>query len=74
MRRRRVLDSFRKGNKIQLLDSSFPIEFFLTESLKQRAVPELHTDSPCPSAQQFFLQGHMEVDGNGKMSSGRTYN
>ena len=31
-------------------------------------------DSPHPSPPKFFLQGHMEVDRNGKMSSGRTYN
>ena len=31
-------------------------------------------DSPRPYPQEFFLQGHMEVDKNGKMSSGRTYN
>ena len=35
-------------------------------ALKQQAVPELHPDSPRPSSHQFFLQGHMEVDGNGK--------
>ena len=27
-----------------------------------------------PISTRSFLQGHMEVDGNGKMSSGRTYN
>ena len=32
------------------------------------------TCSRTPFPQQFCLQGHMEVDGNGKMSSGRTYN
>ena len=31
-------------------------------------------DSPCPYPQEIFLQGHMEVDRNGNMSSGRTYN
>ena len=31
-------------------------------------------DSPCPYPQEIFLQGHMEVDRNGKMNSGRTYN
>ena len=31
-------------------------------------------DSPRPFPQEISLQGHMEVDGNGKMSSGRTYN
>ena len=31
-------------------------------------------DSPCPSTQEISLQGHMEVDRNGKMSSGGTYN
>ena len=31
-------------------------------------------DSPRPYPQEIFLQGHMEVDRNGKMSSGRTYN
>ena len=41
--------------------------------LKQQAVPELHPDFPRPS-QHLSLQGHMEVDDNGKMSSGRTYN
>ena len=30
-------------------------------------------DSPCPSTQHISLQGHMEVERNGKMSSGRTY-
>ena len=41
--------------------------------LKQQAVPKLHPDSPRPSL-ELSLQGHMEVDENGKMSSGRTYN
>ena len=31
-------------------------------------------DSPRPYPQKIFLQGYMEVDRNGKMSSGRTYN
>ena len=31
-------------------------------------------DFPRPSPQEISLQGHMEVDGNGKMSSGGTYN
>ena len=30
-------------------------------------------DSPCSYPQKIFLQGHMEVDRNGKTSSGRTY-
>ena len=41
---------------------------------QQKAVLELHPNSPCPPLQKHSLQGHMEVDGNGKMSSGRTYN
>ena len=39
-----------------------------------KAVLELHLNSPCPPLQKHSLQGHMEVDGNGKMSSGRNYN
>ena len=31
-------------------------------------------DSPRPSPQEISIQGHMEVERNGKMSSGRTYN
>ena len=31
-------------------------------------------DSPRSYPQEIFLQGHMEVDKNGKMCSGRTYN
>ena len=31
-------------------------------------------ESPRPYPQEIFLQGHMEVDRNGKMSSGTTYN
>ena len=31
-------------------------------------------DSPCPYPQEIFLQRDMEVDRNGKTSSGRTYN
>ena len=42
--------------------------------LKQQAVLELHPDPPRPTPQQFIFQGHLEVDQNGKMSSGRTYN
>ena len=34
--------------------------------LQQQAVPELHLGSPPPPSLQFSLQGHMEVDGNGK--------
>ena len=42
--------------------------------LKQQVVLKLHPDSLCRSPQQRSLQGHMDVDENGKMSSGRTYN
>ena len=31
-------------------------------------------DSPRPYPQEIFLQGHMEADRNGTMSSGRIYN
>ena len=54
--------------------SAFPPHLHqFRQDLKQQAVPELHPDSPYPSAQQWSFQGHMEADGNGKMSSGRTY-
>ena len=43
-------------------------------NLQQQAIPELHPDSLGPSLQQFSPQWHMEVDGHGKMSSGRSYN
>ena len=42
--------------------------------LQQQAIPPGFPDSPCPYPQEIFLQGHMEADRNGKMSSGRTYN
>ena len=42
--------------------------------LQQQAIPPGFSDSPRPYPQEIFLQGHMEVDRNGKMSSGRTYN
>ena len=45
--------------------------------LQQQAISELHPDSRTLLAnihKKFFLQGHMEVDRNGKMGSGRTYN
>ena len=41
---------------------------------QQQVVPEIHPDPLRPSPRQLSLQGHMEVDGNGKISSGRTYN
>ena len=42
--------------------------------LQHQANPELHPNSHHPSPQHLSLQVDMEVDGNGKMSSGRTYN
>ena len=48
--------------------SAFPPNLHqFRHDLKQQAVPELHPDSHCPSAQQVLLQGHMDVDGNGKI-------
>ena len=41
---------------------------------EQQAVLELLPDSPRPSLQHVSLQGPIEVDRNGKMSSGRTFN
>ena len=44
--------------------------------LQQQAFPELHLDSRISLliSTRIILQGHMEVNRNGKMSSGRTYN
>ena len=44
--------------------------------LQQQAIPELHPDSRTLFAHlhKISLQEHKEVDRNGKMSSGRTYN
>ena len=55
--------------------ASFPASSSVSPwSPTKKAVPELHPNFPCPSLQKHFIQGHMEVNRNGKMSFGRTYN
>ena len=50
-----------------------PVSPWSTTTSYSRTSPGF-PDSPRPYPQEMFLQGHMEVDKNGKMSSCRTYN